>query len=60
MTGKRGVGGGRGVEGEEGGTDADTQNTHMEFNKNSMTSYIPTTTPAIKVNRCNKGSYYHQ
>ena len=32
------------MEGEEGGTDANTQNTYMK----------------IKVNRCNKGTNYHQ
>ena len=25
-----------------------------------MTNYIPITTPTIKVNRCNKGTYCHQ
>ena len=43
-----------------GGTDTNTQNTYMKNKKNSMTNYIPITTPTIKVNRFNKGINYHQ
>ena len=25
-----------------------------------MTNFIPITTPTIKVNKCNKGTYYHE